>query len=98
VTENTQNLGIDWSKINIVPVVDTAKRWVPGECLLVISDRSLGMLVKVSYDGTVEFGLNYTPSEAARTFWESISNQVGLESARKVCEAHGYIVERKART
>lgn len=38
-------------------------------------------LVKVYFDGTLEFGENYKPDEAARCFWEAISLWAGNRDA-----------------
>ena len=41
-------------------------------CTLIISDHG-DLLVKVYFDGRLEFGPNYTPDKTARIFWEAMA-------------------------
>jgi hypothetical protein len=66
-----------------------------------------GFMVRISYDGKVEYGKDYTPEEAAKQFWEAlvkynpaiIENQMLAEKlanlAKAVDDAWGAIALRK---
>jgi hypothetical protein len=41
---------------------------------IVVTDNSGAPLVSVKTDGTIEYGPNYKPDLAARTFWTAMSN------------------------
>ena len=41
--------------------------------MLQINGSHNEMLVAIKQDGTIEYGPNYTPDEAARVFWEAIA-------------------------
>ena len=48
----------------------------PENSLLAISGSDGEVLVRVHYDGTLEYGPGYEPDVAARTFWEAIAAHV----------------------
>ncbi len=35
-----------------------------------------GFLVKIRYDGTIEYGPDYTPDAAAKILWEAIAGYI----------------------
>lgn len=45
----------------------------PGE--LVIGTSEDRILVRIQRDGTIEYGPEYTPDEAAKVFWEALAKQ-----------------------
>lgn len=51
----------------------TSDTFQPPDPLVIFADDHR-MLVRIRRDGTVEFGEDYTPTEAARIFWSTVAH------------------------
>ena len=57
-------------------MIDSAKctiRATPVSAVQINNPETGALVVKVNFDGTVEFGPDVTPDEAARQMWEALA-------------------------
>jgi hypothetical protein len=58
----------------------------PGE--LVIGTSADRILVRIQTDGTLEYGPDYTPDEAAQVFWQEMARQRADFEAKDILTRH----------
>lgn len=77
-------------KLNLIPTY-----------AICICGKDNALLAGVRADGSIEYGPNYTPDEAARTFWEAIgTGWIGFLAplvAREVEAKHAALIAENAR-
>lgn len=74
--EETQNLTMNG------PDVTTFKPISGGFTVNFDGDTRTGRAVTIYPDGSIEYGKGYTPSDAAKVFWD----QVGIERKARNCQ------------
>lgn len=55
---------------------------------MVIGTGRHGALVRINPDGTLEYGEDYTPNDAARVFWEAVARKRAVEEERPLLNSH----------
>lgn len=58
----------------------------PGE--LVIATSADRVLVRIRKDGTIVYGEDYTPDEAAKVLWEAVARQRQEDETRRILFSH----------
>lgn len=67
-------------------MADDDKTGTPGDLIIATSEKRI--LVRIQPDGTITYGPEYTPDEAAKVLWEAIARQRRQDEELRLYHAH----------